>query len=284
MRRVKVHYDSKHLNSLQLRVHRLDNGSFIATFLNGQQNGQFPSGNTSLDNLFHLNGTQGSLNGDYDDVGALYYVVAVVFIYGFSIILMIGSLIRKSNTDRGMNIYMKGLDKVRRLERRQQKFKVRMFMHNRRVQRMIGGSMNSMRQSVHESMSNEEDTHGTGKMQDLESEQSTSMSKWSLADGISLESSSTSPLLLHPPSDLDPQSAMPSSALSPSAKNIVTKSDVCVEMGTESLGSGSLASDYGPKSAEISTTKMPSPPALIEEFTRAQLATLLEEEEEGTLV
>jgi len=36
-------------------------------------------------------------------IGALYYVIAVVLIYGFSIILMIGSQIRKNKHDRGLS-------------------------------------------------------------------------------------------------------------------------------------------------------------------------------------
>jgi len=36
-------------------------------------------------------------------IGALYYVVAVVFIYSFSIILLIGSQIRKNKHDRGVS-------------------------------------------------------------------------------------------------------------------------------------------------------------------------------------
>jgi len=36
-------------------------------------------------------------------IGALYYVIAVVLIYGFSIILMIGSQIRKNKHDKGVS-------------------------------------------------------------------------------------------------------------------------------------------------------------------------------------
>ena len=66
----------------------------------------------------------------YDDTGALYYVVVVLCIYDFSIILMIGSSIKKSKQDVGVSKYMKGMDKLRKIEKRQQKFIARMKIHN----------------------------------------------------------------------------------------------------------------------------------------------------------
>ena len=67
----------------------------------------------------------------YDDTGALYYVVVVLCIYAFSIILMIGSVIKKSKHDNGVTKYMKGMDKIRRMERREQKFKIRVAVLGR---------------------------------------------------------------------------------------------------------------------------------------------------------
>ena len=49
---------------------------------------------------------------DKDDTGAMYYVVAVVLLYGLSIIFMIGSVIKKSKQDHGLSKYMRDLDKV----------------------------------------------------------------------------------------------------------------------------------------------------------------------------
>lgn len=49
-----------------------------------------------------------------DDVGALYYVVAVIFIYGCSILMMIASYIRKNNADRRINRYLKEMTNVRK--------------------------------------------------------------------------------------------------------------------------------------------------------------------------
>ena len=81
--------------------------------------------------LFESENSTASTEDTYDDQGALYYVVAVVMIYGFSIILMIASFIKKSRHDHGLSKYMEDMDKVRQLERRQQKFKTRMAMQNK---------------------------------------------------------------------------------------------------------------------------------------------------------
>ncbi len=52
-----------------------------------------------------------------DDVGALYYVVAVIFIYGCSILMMIASYIRKNKSDRKLSRYLKEMASVRKRER-----------------------------------------------------------------------------------------------------------------------------------------------------------------------
>ena len=67
---------------------------------------------------------------DYDGKGALYYVIAVLCMYAFSIILMIGSSIKKSKHDNNVTKYMKGMDKLRRIEKRQMKYRARMMFHN----------------------------------------------------------------------------------------------------------------------------------------------------------
>lgn len=108
------------VSSLNTEVHfsitRLDNGTFIASILETKSHG--------------INGTGSGLR-DYDDEGALIYVCAVIFIYAFSIILMIGSLIKKNMQDHGVSKYMKDIDKLRQLERRQEKFKTRMAIQKR---------------------------------------------------------------------------------------------------------------------------------------------------------
>src|SRR6218665_2963058 len=53
-----------------------------------------------------------------DDVGALYYVVAIILIYGCSILMMIASYIRKNKVDRRLNRYLKEMANVRKRERR----------------------------------------------------------------------------------------------------------------------------------------------------------------------
>ena len=83
---------------LRLKLTRLINGTFIASV---------------VDNIKVQND---SLSGKapYDNEGALYYVVIVIFIYGFSIILLIGSSIKKSKQDMGVHRYMKNFDQIRR--------------------------------------------------------------------------------------------------------------------------------------------------------------------------
>ena len=49
----------------------------------------------------------GGVSEPQSSIGALYYVIAVVFIYSFSIILLIGSQIRKNKHDRGVSRFRK---------------------------------------------------------------------------------------------------------------------------------------------------------------------------------
>ncbi|OWF48839.1 uncharacterized protein LOC110452482 [Mizuhopecten yessoensis] len=56
---------------------------------------------------------------DSDDIGALYYVVAVVFIYGFSIVMMIASHIRKNKQDNQLRVYLKEMALLRKNDRRE---------------------------------------------------------------------------------------------------------------------------------------------------------------------
>lgn len=52
-----------------------------------------------------------------DDLGALYYVVAVIVIYGFSIVMMIASYIRKNKDDRRLKRYLQEMAFVRKRDR-----------------------------------------------------------------------------------------------------------------------------------------------------------------------
>ena len=115
---------------IRLSIHRLSNGTYLASVIEGSN-----STNDSLHGLFPQYRQR-----DYNGEGALYYVVAVILMYGFSIILMIGSSVRKNSQDQQAQKYMKEMSKVRRMERRQEKFKTRLLMQNRRIQNILGGA------------------------------------------------------------------------------------------------------------------------------------------------
>ena len=72
---------------------------------------------------------------EYDATGALYYVVVVIFVFGFSIVLMIASSVKKTRNktyDTAVSKYMKDMVIIKRQERREEKFKFRMAMEQRR--------------------------------------------------------------------------------------------------------------------------------------------------------
>jgi len=89
----------------RLRVERLLNGSLVAMLTGSTSNVSaavvLPPDAAADDE------TASSRAADSRDaqssIGALYYVIAVVLIYGFSIILLIGSQIRKNKHDRGVS-------------------------------------------------------------------------------------------------------------------------------------------------------------------------------------
>ena len=90
--------DRHHIEgSFTFKVEKSDNGSFVASVVQETKHTQLR-----------------------DDVGALYYVVAVIFIYGCSILMMIASYIRKNKIDRRMNRYLKEMATVRKRERQLQ--------------------------------------------------------------------------------------------------------------------------------------------------------------------
>lgn len=105
-------------NFIKFRIETIDNKTIIASVLGENQ---------TLDNLSLFRHRK----APYDGQGALYYVVIVLCIYAFSIILMIGSVIKKSKHDNAVTKYMKGMDRIRRLERREQKFKIRVAVLGR---------------------------------------------------------------------------------------------------------------------------------------------------------
>ncbi len=80
------------------KIEQMDNGSFVASVVHEAAVKQ------------------------KDDLGALYYVVVVIFLYGCSILMMIASYIRKNNVDRKLNRYLKEMAVVRKRERQLQLF------------------------------------------------------------------------------------------------------------------------------------------------------------------
>ena len=79
--------------NLQFRIETTNNETFVAYVDNRQTN--------------------------YDNIGALYYVVAVVLIYGLSIVMMIASHIRKNKQDSQLRAYLKEMAALRKKNRRE---------------------------------------------------------------------------------------------------------------------------------------------------------------------
>ena len=76
---------------------------------------------------------------DDDHLGELYYVVVVLSVYAFAIVMFIASFVKKSGQDHGISIYMRDLEKVKRLEKRQEKFRFKLQMvHKDRKHRILG--------------------------------------------------------------------------------------------------------------------------------------------------
>lgn len=92
--------DSKrHLHGgFTFKIEKADNESFIASI------------------------TQHERKTKEDNVGALYYVVVVILIYGCSILMMIASYIRKNKVDQRLNRYFKDMATVRKREEQMQLF------------------------------------------------------------------------------------------------------------------------------------------------------------------
>jgi hypothetical protein len=63
-----------------------------------------------------------SYRTDEDDIGALYYVIAVVMIYGLSIVMMIASHIRRNKQDSQLRSYLKEMSILRKNDRRERIF------------------------------------------------------------------------------------------------------------------------------------------------------------------
>lgn len=82
-----------------------------------------------MDTIIHIKSTKNenetfvavidTVRKDSDDIGALYYVVAVVLIYGLSIVMMIASHIRKNKQDNQLRAYIKEMALLRKTDRRE---------------------------------------------------------------------------------------------------------------------------------------------------------------------
>ena len=91
-----------------------------------------PHGNDSFIGEI-INGTGSKKSADYDHEGAVYYVLAVVFMFGCSILLMIGSSMKKSKHDNEFTAYMKGLERLGKMELKQEKFRTKLQMQQIKV-------------------------------------------------------------------------------------------------------------------------------------------------------
>ena len=79
------------------------------------------------------NYTTASTLQDYDATGAVYYILAVIFMYGCSIIMMIGSFVKKSSPADYTAAYVKDLQSLEKLQLQQEKFRTKLQMHQKKV-------------------------------------------------------------------------------------------------------------------------------------------------------
>ena len=107
---------------------------------------------------------------EYDATGALYYVVVVIFVFGFSIVLMIASSVKKTRNktyDTAVSKYMKDMVTIKRQERREEKFKFRMAMEQRRKKKC---SLTFVPQDCLPESIKEEDMSGQESIQTFDSQ------------------------------------------------------------------------------------------------------------------
>lgn len=88
------------------------------------------------DNTSSLTSSSSAPHRDYDDTGALYYVLAVIFMYGCSIIMMFASFVNKSDQDNTIVTYMKDMERLGKLQMQQEKLRTTLHMHQQKVHRM----------------------------------------------------------------------------------------------------------------------------------------------------
>ena len=81
---------------------------------------------------------------EYDSRGALLYVVAVIFIYGFSIIFMIGTTVKKNKENQDdleeAHRIVQEMTSSHRLSKKQAKFKTQLMMQGRKINHIVGAN------------------------------------------------------------------------------------------------------------------------------------------------
>ena len=110
----------------------MDSDTFLfklVSYNNGTVTGKIVSSN-------HTSGSDHIKN--YDASGALYYILAVIFMYGCSILMMIASFVKKSTHDTTGITYIKDLQGLEKMQLQQEKFRTKLQMHQKRVHRILG--------------------------------------------------------------------------------------------------------------------------------------------------
>lgn len=134
-------------NGIILKLIRVNNNTFIAR-------------NFELFNPNDLerNGTEAYNSQGYDSNGALIYVCVVLLFYAFSIVLMIGSSMKRGLSEDRISRYGKDIEQVHRLERRQEKYKTRLAMiKNTKSRSRIPAVNFTIEESVHLSVEEYQD-------------------------------------------------------------------------------------------------------------------------------
>ena len=88
--------------------------------------------------LINANQTHHRTEEAYDAAGALYYILAVILMYGCSVLLMIGSFVKKSSQDTTVVTYTKGMESRKKMQLKQDKFRTKLQMHKKKVHRILG--------------------------------------------------------------------------------------------------------------------------------------------------
>ena len=95
--------------------------------------------NTFEATVLQQNDTSSAPHPSDDPEGALYYVVVVLSVYAFAIVMFIGSFVKKSDKDVGLSSYMRELEKLKNMDKKQEKFRLQLTMlHKDQKHRILG--------------------------------------------------------------------------------------------------------------------------------------------------